>query len=304
MNPDLVFHHTNIPQGRVMRYRRIFISIAFHIVLTSMVINLANVNLVNASDLTPAPSPIKNFEFIATVNGIPIAKDLLELNVQGAIAQGQTDTPQLRESIKNELINRQLIAEEVLKQGLEKEINLDTQIAQLRQNLYLQAFIDDYLKKNPITADRLRAEYNKQKQFLGNGADSTTQYNISQIVLKSESEAIAVISRLQAGDVFSKVAQSISVDAATKSQGGALGWVSPQQLGPQMSDVLRTLGKGVFSKSPMKMGDVWVIIRVNDTRTLKIPSFEASQVELKQAIIQQYLSETLRRLRESSRIIQ
>lgn len=287
-----------------MRNRRIFISIAFHIVLTSMVINLANMNLANATDAPRAPSPIKNFEFIATVNGIPIAKDLLELNVQGAIAQGQTDNPQLRETIKNELINRQLIAEEVLKQGLEKEINLDTQITQLRQNLYLQAFIDDYLKKNPITVDRLQAEYNKQKQSLGNGADSTTQYNISQIVLKSESEAMAVISRLQAGDVFSKVAQSLSVDAASKSQGGALGWVSPQQLGPQMTDALRTFGKGGFNKSPMKMGDFWVIIRVNDTRTLKIPSFEASQGELKQAIIQQYLSETLRRLRESSRIVQ
>lgn len=287
-----------------MRYPRIFISVAFHVVLTSMVINLANVYLVNASDLTRAPSPIKNFEFIATVNGIPIAKDLLELNIQGAVAQGQTDTPQLRETIKNELINRQLITEEVLKLGLEKEINLDAQITQLRQNLYLQAFIDDYLKKNPITAERLRTEYNKQKQSLGNGVDSTTQYNISQIVLKSESEAMAVISRLQAGDVFSKVAQSLSVDAASKSQGGALGWVNPQQLGPQMSDALRTFGKGWFNKSPMKMGDFWVIIRVNDTRTLKIPSFEASQSELKQAIIQQYLSETLRRLRETSRIVQ
>ncbi len=39
-------------------------------------------------------------------------------------------------------------------------------------------------------------------------------------------------------------------------------------------------------------------------RSSKIPSFEASQNQLKQAIIQQYLAETLKRLRESSKIVQ
>jgi len=299
MSEDLKARINKLPQRVPIHYQRSFLAIAFPLMLLGIVMKLANVPV-----LANPSVPTKNFEFVATVNGTPIARGLLELNVQAAIAQGQKDTPQLREAIQNELIHRQLIAEEVLTQGLDKEIDIENQITQLRQNLYLQAFIDDYLKKNPITGDRLQAEYNKQKQSLGIGADSTTQYSISQIVLKSESEAIAVVSRLQAGDTFSKVARALSVDAATKSQGGALGWVNPQQLGPQMSDTLRTLGKGRFSKSPMKIGDVWVIIRVDDIRSAKILSFEASQNQLKQAIIQQHLSETLRRLRESSRIVQ
>ncbi|WP_161485623.1 peptidylprolyl isomerase [Polynucleobacter sp. MWH-Tro8-2-5-gr] len=245
-----------------------------------------------------------NFEFVATVNGFAISKGLFELNLQAAIAQGQKDTPQLRDAIKNELINRQLIAQEVVKQGLEQGIDLQDQITQLRQNLYLQAFIEDYLKKNPITNERLREEYDKQKQYLGNGSDSATQYKISQIVLKSESESIAVISRLQSGDSFAKVAKEVSLDAATKSQGGVLGWVSPQQLAPPIADVVGTLGKGAYSKVPIKISDAWVIMRVDDTRSAKIPNFEASKNQLKQAIIQQYLTETLKRLRESSRIVQ
>jgi peptidyl-prolyl cis-trans isomerase C len=245
-----------------------------------------------------------NFEFVATVNGFAISKGLFELNLQAAIAQSQKDTPQLRDAIKNELINRQLIAQEVVKQGLEQGIDLQDQITQLRQNLYLQAFIEDYLKKNPITNERLREEYDKQKQYLGNGSDSATQYKISQIVLKSESESIAVISRLQSGDSFAKVAKEVSLDAATKSQGGVLGWVSPQQLAPPIADVVGTLGKGAYSKVPIKISDAWVIMRVDDTRSAKIPNFEASKNQLKQAIIQQYLTETLKRLRESSRIVQ
>ena len=245
-----------------------------------------------------------DFEFIATVNGVPITQGLFNLNLQAAIAQGQKDTPQLRESIKSELINRQLIAQEVVRQGLDKEVDLQDQITQLRQNLYLQVLVEDHLKKNPITNEKLKEEYEKQKQYLGGGSDQATQYKISQIILKSESEAIATIGRLQNGDSFAKVAKEVSLDTATKQQGGSLGWISPAQLAPPMADIVGTLGKGGFNKTPIKVSDVWVVIRVDDTRSSKIPSFEASKNQLRQAIIQQYLAETIKRLRESARVVQ
>jgi peptidyl-prolyl cis-trans isomerase C len=252
----------------------------------------------------PKAEPRGDFEFIATVNGVPITQGLFNLNLQAALAQGQKDTPQLRESIKNELINRQLIAQDVVKQGLDREVDLQDQITQLRQNLYLQVLIEDHLKKNPITNEVLKAEYEKQKQYLGGGTDQVTQYKISQIVLKSESEAIAVIGRLQNGDSFAKVAKEVSLDSATKFQGGSLGWVSPAQLASPIADAVGTLGKGGFTKTPIKLQNVWVIVQVEDTRSSKIPGFEASKNQLRQAIIQQYLAETIKRLRESARIVQ
>jgi peptidyl-prolyl cis-trans isomerase C len=245
-----------------------------------------------------------DFEFIATVNGVPITQGLFNLNLQAAIAQGQKDTPQLRESIKSELINRQLIAQEVVRQGLDKEVDLQDQITQLRQNLYLQVLVEDHLKKNPITNEKLKEEYEKQKQYLGGGSDQATQYKISQIILKSESEAIASIGRLQNGDSFAKVAKEVSLDAATKQQGGSLGWISPAQLAPPIADAVGALGKGGFNKAPIKLVDAWVIIRVDDTRSSKIPSFEASKNQLRQAIVQQYLAETIKRLRASARVVQ
>ena len=261
-------------------------------------------SVIYAQDVKVASSSSKDFEFIATVNGAPISKGLFDINLRAALAQGQKDSPQLREAIKNELINRQLIAQEVVKQGLDKEIDLQDQITQLKQNLYLQALIEDHFTKNPITNEQLREEYNKQKQFLGNGTDSTTQYKISQIVLGSESEAIAVIARLQAGESFAKAAKEVSLDASTKSQGGVLGWVSVQQLAPPVANVVANLNKGSFSKSPIRLSDAWVIVRLDDARSSKLPTFEASQNQLKQALIQQYLGETIKRLRESAKIIQ
>jgi peptidyl-prolyl cis-trans isomerase C len=253
---------------------------------------------------TPVSSQAQNdFEFVATVNGTPITKGLFDLNLKAAIAQGQKDTPQLREAIKNELINRQLIVQEVLRQGLEKNVDLEDQIAQMRQNLYLQVYIDEYLKKDPITDQELLEEYNKQKQYLG-GSDTATQYKISQIALRSESESILVISRLQTGESFAKVAKDVSLDAATKAQGGQVGWVSPQQLAPQIASALGALSKGSFTNTPIKVGEAWVIVRLDDTRSGKIASFEASKNQLKQAIIQQHMNDVIRRLRETSRVVQ
>jgi peptidyl-prolyl cis-trans isomerase C len=241
------------------------------------------------------------YEFVASVNGVPITKGLLDLNVNLAVSQGQKDSPQLRESIKNELINRELISQAATKEGMARDIDLTDQITQIKQTLLVQAYLEAHFKKNPISDASLREEYEKQKQSLGGGS-SVTQYKVSQIILSSESAAIAVSARLAKGEDFSKVAKEVSIDDATKAQGGSLGWVSPSQLLPAISTVMTSLKKGATS-SPIQIQGGWVIIRVEDSRSAKIASFEASKPQLRQAIVQQYLNQTLRRLSEGAKIV-
>lgn len=258
--------------------------------------------LLGAHSLVTIAADIKeSFEFVATVNGAPITKSLLDLNVNMAIGQGQKDSPQLRESMKNELISRELIAQAAIKDGLAKDIDLTDQITQMKQTLLVQAYLEAHFKQNPISDAMLKEEYEKQKQVLGGGT-SVSQYKVSQIVLSSESAAIAVSGRLAKGDDFSKVAQELSIDDTTKAQGGSLGWVSPSQLLPAISTVMTSLKKGGTS-TPIQIQWGWVIIRLEDSRSAKIASFEALKPQLRQAIIQQYLNQVLRRLSESAKIV-
>lgn len=242
-------------------------------------------------------------EFVATVNGMPITQGLLDLNVQAAVNQGQKDTPQLRQAIKEELINRALIAQEAIRQGLDKEIDFRDQYTQLKQSLLLQAFIDEYLKKSPITEAKLLEEYEKQKQAMG-GGNTTSQYQLSQITINTEAEAIAVIGRLQNGEAFAKVAKEVSRDNATKAQGGMLGWVIPTQVTTPVSDVMVNLTKGSFSTTPIKSQGAYLVIRVDDIRTTKIASFKESKNQIRQSLIQKYLSDSLKKLRESAKVVQ
>ena len=255
-------------------------------------------------ETVPTEKKDTQIEFVATVNGSPITQGLLDLNLQAAVSQGQKDTPQLRQSIKEELINRALIAQEATRQGLDKEIDFRDQYTQIRQSLLLQAYIDEYLKKSPITEAKLRDEYERQKQSMGANGNAAPQYLLSQIVLNSESEAIAAIGRLQGGEPFAKVAKDISRDAATKSQGGQLGWVMVPQVASPIADVMVNLQKGSFSSTPIKLQNAYIVIKVDDIRSTKIASFKESKNQIRQALIQKHLNESIKKLRESAKIIQ
>lgn len=244
-----------------------------------------------------------DYEFVASVNGAPISKGLLELNLKSTISQGQKDSPQLRQAIKEELINRELIAQAAIKEGLEKNIDLADQIVQLKQTLLLQAYLENHFKKEPITDAKLREEYEKQRKLMGDNP-TAIQYKVSQIILPSESEALGVIARLQKGESFSKLAKETSIDNASKEQGGSVGWILPQQILRPIADVMVNLNKGAISNSPIQVQGGWVIIKIEDKRTMKVPTFDEAKNQLRQAVVQQYLAESVRRLRESAKIVQ
>jgi peptidyl-prolyl cis-trans isomerase C len=257
----------------------------------------------NKPESAPIEKKETQIEFVATVNGAPITQGLLDLNVQAAVNQGQKDTPQLRQAIKEELINRALIAQEAMRQGLDKEIDFRDLYTQLKQSLLLQAFIDNHLKTSPITEAKLLEEYEKQKQAMG-GGNTASQYLLSQIVLSTESETIAVISRLQNGEPFAKVAKDVSRDSATKSQGGQAGWVVTSQVATPIADIMINLPKGSFSTTPIKLQGTYVVIKVDDIRSVKLPIFNAAKNQLRQELIQKYLSESIKKLRDGAKVVQ
>lgn len=253
--------------------------------------------------LAQAQKGLTDYEFIASVNGAPISKGLLELNLKNAVSQGQKDSPELRQALKDELINRELIAQAAVKEGLEKSIDLADQIAQLKQTLLLQAFLENHFKKEPITDAKLREEYERQKKLIGDNS-TAIQYKVSQIILPTESEALGVIARLQKGESFTKLAKEVSIDNASREQGGSVGWILPQQILRPIADVMVNLNKGAITNSPIQVQGGWVIIKVEDKRTMRVPSFDEAKNQVRQALVQQYLVETVKRLRETAKIVQ
>ena len=248
------------------------------------------------------PGKANDVDFFATVNGSPLTNGLLDLNVKAALAQGQKDSPELKNALKDELINRELLTQESIRQGLDKDIDFRDQIAQLKQTLMIQALLENYYQKNPISDAKLREEYDRQRKLIGEGA-SATQYRLSQIIVTTETDANDLIRRIQKGELFGKLAQDYSIDQASKANGGQIGWVLPGQVVAPVANVIVNLNKGATSNAPIQTQGGWVIVKVDDKRAFKFPTFDEAKPQLRQAIVQQYLAETVKKLRESAKIV-
>jgi hypothetical protein len=134
----------------------------------------------------------------ATVNGQPIPQNTYDAFVAEQKAQGAPDSPELKNAVKEELVRRELLAQEAKKKGLDKKPEVQGQIELAKQAVLIRAFLADYVRANPITEERLKKDYEGIKAGLGN-----TEYKARHILVATEDEAKAIIAKLDKGEKFS-----------------------------------------------------------------------------------------------------
>ena len=219
---------------------------------------------------------------VLNVNGVAIPESAVARVLAELQAQGAAPTQQLREQVLGELVVRQVMLAEASRRGLDQTPAFTQQVDDLRKRLLVETLVNDNLAKNPITEADERAEYARQKKVLGDG-DTTPQYFLSQVVLKTEQQARDAITAARNGTAFEKLALD-SVDEAGKANGGRVGWVFPSDVLPAISTVIVNLPKGTVAAAPIQSAAGWHVVRVDDIRPFKIPSFEESRVQIKQAL--------------------
>ena len=235
----------------------------------------------------------------ATVNGVGVPETLLIQNVNANLAQGQKDSPELRQVIKNELINREILAQESARLGLEKTPEAQAQFAQVRQTFLVELLLNDLIKQNPIKEADIKAEFDRQMLSM---ADAQ-QYKIALIVLPTEDTAKSVLARLRKGESFTKLASELSIDPS-KKEGGNVGWVLPGQILPAISNVMVNLNKGSLAAAPIQTPTGWNIIKVEDKRAFKAPSFDEAKNEFRQMLMQKQRFEYVNKLRDAAKVTQ
>src|SRR5258707_9572175 len=72
---------------------------------------------------------------VAKVNGVAIPQQHLELLVKNFTAQGRQDSPEMRETLKQLLISRELMTQEAVRRGLDKNPENAARIALARQEV-------------------------------------------------------------------------------------------------------------------------------------------------------------------------
>src|SRR3546814_13203268 len=91
-----------------------------------------------------------------SVNGKAISQQSLDQFVKLLVSQGATDSPQLREQVKQEMINRQIFVQAAEKDGIAKQPDVQTEIDLARQGILVRALMAEYLQKHPVTDQQIQ----------------------------------------------------------------------------------------------------------------------------------------------------
>ena len=237
----------------------------------------------------------------ASVNGLIIGNDMVEQGIQAALAQGQKDSPELRNAVLSKLIEVSLLSQQAEKDGLGNSEKANRQLAFIRQNYLADLELSTFLAQNPITDSDVQTEYNREIASLG-PQGMIVEYKVSDIAVATETEAQAALARIKKGESFDKVARSVSL-APNNVQGGAVGWVQAGQTLPQIAQVLTTLNKGQVSPAPIQMPQGWYLIKLEDKKSSKPPTFEQAKVAIRNGLIQKKQFELLNKLRQTANIV-
>jgi len=230
----------------------------------------------------------------ATVNGVAIPKSMVDNIV--ADQKGIEDTPELRQAILDDLISRELLLQEAKRKGLDKDKKTAMQMALMRDTVLINAFIQDYVRANPISDAQLKKKYDELVAM-----NSGTEYKARHILVKTEGEAKAIIESLKKGEKFEELAKK-SEDPGSKDKGGDLGWSPASTYVPPFAEALTKLAKGKTSEAPVKTDFGWHVIQLEDTRPIEQPPFDAVKPQLQQAVSKDNVDKLLADLKKKAKI--
>ena len=234
---------------------------------------------------------------LAKVNGVTIPQSRADILLKEMAAQGRPDTPEMRDAIKQELINREIVAQEAVKRGLHKRPEVATQIDLQRQAVLINAYLQDYLKANPVSDDAVKKEYERVKESAGG-----REYKVRHILVETEDEAKQIIAQIRKGGSFDKIAAEKSKDQGSKGRGGDLDWATPARYVPAFGQAITKLKKGQMTDAPVQTQFGWHIIRVDDERPSKFPSLEEAKPQIEQQMRQQTVNKAFTDLRAKAKV--
>lgn len=250
----------------------------------------AKTDLAKATSAAPVTGAVA-----ATVNGAPISESHVKFIGE---QRGDLDAPEARKKVIENLAVQLLAANEAIKKGLDKTQDVADRIELNRQSILATAFVQDYLKANPVTDEALQAEYDKIK-----GQSQGIEYKVRHIMVDNEVEAKDIIATLKKNPkMFETLAKQKSKDPGSKEKGGDIGWYEPHGRDPEFDQAVAKLAKGKFTETPVKSQFGYHVILLEDSRPKQAPPLEQLKPQLRHQAEQEKLQKLLDEMKAKAKI--
>jgi peptidyl-prolyl cis-trans isomerase C len=234
---------------------------------------------------------------VAKVNGVAVPASHLDFMLQQQRSRGAPDNEQTRGMVREELVNREVVAQEAQHAGFAKKAEVQTQLEIARQEIMVGAYLRDWVQKHPVSDADVQKEYERVKQQNGD-----KEYHARHILVDNEDQAKQIISELKKGGDFAALAQKNSKDAGTKDRGGDLDWNVPTAFDKAFSDAMVKLSKGTFTEAPVQSRFGFHVIQLEDVRQTRFPALAEVKPRIQQQLTQQKIEELVRGLRAKAKV--
>jgi peptidyl-prolyl cis-trans isomerase C len=246
----------------------------------------------------PAPSPLPPPNtVVARVDGTELHLSDVEAAQQNLPPQAQKlPLEQIYPMLLDRLVDGALITEAGRKEHLEQDPELQVRLKRYEDRLIQEAYLNQAIKAAE-TEDQLKARY----QTFAKNTAGREEVHAQHILVKTEDEAKSVIVELDKGADFGELAKKYSTDPSASS-GGDLGYFGHDDMVKAFTDAAFALSPGRYSKTPVKTEFGWHVIKVEDRRAGKPPSFEEAREQLSRDLAHEIIDAKLQNLRGAAKI--
>ncbi len=223
---------------------------------------------------------------VAVVNGYKVAPEILDIYSEARTRQKfEALSQQQKQEVLDEAIKLIAISTEARSRKLHKEPEIAARIELQSMNVLAQARIGKLVEEAEIDDARLQAAY--EAQYV---TSPKKEYKARHILVKTEEEARGIISELEGGADFAKLAEEKSIGPSA-GNGGDLGWFARDAMVKPFADAVATMEAGQFSKSPVQTQFGYHVILAEGSRESAPPDFESVRESLRSSVQQDIVEE-------------
>jgi peptidyl-prolyl cis-trans isomerase C len=237
---------------------------------------------------------------VALVNGQTIwASDVRhEAVVQGVIGESEAIDPssELFRRMLDEVVDQKLLAAEAMRRDVQTDPAVRRRLDAARERILGDMLVQKVVEQ-AVNEGAIRGLYAEQQKL----AKPLEEFHARQIVVASQADAEAIRKLLSSGGSFEALAGRRSIDAATRFNGGDLGYFTPDVMPDPYAGALKTAKAGDIV-GPFKADAGWVLLKVEERRAGQPMSLEAARPQIVRFLTYDEVRDLLQKLRAKAKV--
>jgi peptidyl-prolyl cis-trans isomerase C len=244
--------------------------------------------------------PERGDQAVAKVDGKTVwASDVKrEAVAQALIGEGEPldVSSDLFRRVLDEVVDQKLLATEALKRKLDKDPMAQRRLAAARERILGDMLVEGVVT-DAVNDNAVRGLYQEQLKL----AKRSEEIRARQIVIGTAADAEALKKLLASGASFEALAMERSTDAATRFNGGDLGYFTIDVM-PEAYDVALKDVKPGQMVGPFAVEGGFALVKVEDRRLEQPITLEAARPQIVRFLTYDQVRDLLEKLRSRSKV--